>query len=242
MIMSTLKIGSNRKKKLQEIQRETGYLFNDETIVNQALIHRSYANEFKQKKIYDNERLEFLGDSVLGLVVSNYLFNEYRELTEGELSKYRANLVCEESLHKMAGTLNLGKYLLLGKGEEANGGRNRPSILADALEALIGGIYLDGGMAAAQRFIILRFFNEDTFEQEEVSKKDFKTTFQEKIQKLGYGEIEYRITKEWGPDHDKNFEVEIIVENRTFEKGKGKTKKEAEQEAAQKSIRKIEQG
>ncbi len=240
--MSTLKIGSNRKKKLQKFQRETGYLFNDETILNQALLHRSYANEFKRDKVYDNERLEFLGDSVLGLVVSNHLFNEYRELTEGELSKYRANLVCEESLSKIAVSLELGEYLLLGKGEEANGGRQRPSILADALEAFIGGVYLDGGMAAVQRFIILRFFNEDTFEQGEVAKKDFKTTFQEMIQKLGYGEIEYRIIREWGPDHDKNFEVEIKVGSRTFEKGAGKTKKEAEQQAANNSIQKIKQG
>ena len=239
--MSTLKIGSNRKKKLQKIQRETGYIFNDETILNQALIHRSYANEFKRDKIYDNERLEFLGDSVLGLVVSNFLFNEYRELTEGELSKYRANLVCEESLSKIATSLELGEYLLLGKGEEANGGRQRPSILADALEALIGGMYLDGGMAATQRFIILRFFNEDTFEQEKISKKDYKTSFQEEIQKLGYGDIEYRIVREWGPDHDKNFEVEVKVGRRTFEKGEGKTKKEAEQQAARNSIKKIEE-
>ncbi len=239
--MSPLKIGVNRKKKLQKIQRETGYIFNDETILNQALIHRSYANEWKRSKVEDNERLEFLGDSVLGLVVSNFLFNEYRHLSEGELSKYRANLVCEESLSKIADSLELGDYLLLGKGEAANGGKKRPSILADALEAFIGGIYLDGGLTAAQRFIVLRFFNEDTFEQEEVSKKDFKTTFQETIQKLGYGEIEYRITREWGPDHDKNFEVEINVGPRTFAKGSGKTKKEAEQQAAHNSIQKIQQ-
>lgn len=240
--MSSLKIGSNRKKKLQKIQREIGYLFNNEKILNQALVHRSYANEFKRDKVYDNGRLEFLGDSVLGLVVSNYLFNEYRELTEGELSKYRSNLVCEESLSEIANNLKLGEYLLLGRGEEASGGRKRSSILADALEALIGGIYLDGGMAAAQRFIVLRFFHEDTFERERISKKDYKTTFQEKIQKLGYGEIEYRITREWGPDHDKNFEVKVIAGSQTFEKGSGKTKKEAEQQAAQNSIEKIEQG
>ncbi len=240
--MSSLKIGSNRKKKLQKIQREIGYLFNDEKTLNQALVHRSYANEFRRGQVSDNERLEFLGDSVLGLVVSNYLFNQYRELSEGELSKYRSNLVCEESLSKIANRFNLGEYLLLGKGEEANGGRQRPSILADALEALIGGIYVDGGMAAVQRFIVLRFFDRETFEKEEISRKDYKTTFQEKIQKLGYGEIEYRIVREWGPDHDKSFEVEIRVGGRIFEKGKGKTKKEAEQQAAQNSIRKIEQG
>lgn len=240
--MSSLKIGFNRKKKLQEIQREIGYLFNDENILNQALVHRSYANEFKRGQVYDNERLEFLGDSVLGLVVSNYLFNQYRELSEGELSKYRSNLVCEESLSNVANRFSLGEYLLLGKGEIANGGRKRPSILADALEALIGGIYLDGGMGAVQPFIVLRFFDRDTFEKEKISRKDFKTAFQEKIQKLGYGEIEYRIIREWGPDHDKNFEVEIAVGGKTFEKGKGKTKKEAEQQAAENSIRKIEQG
>lgn len=239
--MSPLKIGSDRKNKLQKLQRETGYQFTDEGILNHALVHRSYANEFKQRKAEDNERLEFLGDSVLGLAVSNFLFNKYRDVTEGELSKYRSNLVREEHLSKIANTIALGDYLLLGKGEEANGGRKRSSILADALEAFIGAIYLDGGMAAAREFIVLRFFDEDTFEQKEISKKDYKTTFQEKIQKLGYGEIEYRITKEWGPDHDKNFEVEIKVGDKTFGKGTGKTKKEAEQEAANNGIRKIKQ-
>lgn len=240
--MSPQKIEANRKKQLQKLQQATDYRFKDEFLLNQALVHRSYANEYKRRRVEDNERLEFLGDSVLGLAVSNYLFNEYQNLTEGELSKYRSNLVCEESLSRIADMLDLGKYLLLGKGEEANGGRSRTSILADALEAFIGALYLDGGMETAQEFIVLHFFDADTFEQKEVSKKDYKTTFQEKIQKLGYGEIEYRTIREWGPDHDKSFEVQIKVGDRTFGKGSGKTKKEAEQEAARNSIRKIEQG
>lgn len=239
--MTGVKIGSKRKKELQKLQRTIGYLFNNESLLNQSLVHRSYANENIASKVYDNERLEFLGDSVLGMVVSNFLFNEYRKLSEGELSKYRAKIVCEESLAEIGRGFQLGEYVLLGKGERANGGKTRNSILADTLEALIGAMYLDGGMTPVQRFVLQNFFSQGRFEKVPDELKDHKTMLQEIVQKNGKEPVAYRVIREWGPDHDKRFEVQVLLGERAIGQGIGKTKKEAEQQAAYKGIREISQ-
>ncbi len=237
--MTGVKIGSKRKKELQKLQKTIGYLFNNESLLNQSLVHRSYANEQSTLEVYDNERLEFLGDSILGMIVSNFLFNEYRKLSEGELSKYRAKIVCEESLAEIGKAFHLGEYVLLGKGERSNGGKTRNSILADTLEALIGAMYLDGGMAPVQRFVLQCFFSEGRFEKVPEDLKDHKTMLQEIVQKNGKEPIAYHVVREWGPDHDKRFEVQVLVGGKVIGTGTGKTKKEAEQQAAFMGIRGI---
>ena len=218
---------------IAELEQIIGYTFKDKGIIKQALSHSSYANE---RKIPggSNERLEFLGDSVLSIVVSEHLYTNLN-VAEGELTKLRASLVCEKSLHIFAQQINLGKYLLLGKGEENTGGRERPSILADAFEAVIAAIYLDGGFEPAKKHI-LRFMPQDIRHHAKPVFSDFKTILQEVVQKNPEEKVEYILAGEDGPDHDKRFVVEVCLNSNVIGKGKGKSKKEAEQLAAKEAL------
>ncbi len=210
-----------------------GYKFKNKKYMNIALTHSSYANESKEK-ITHNERQEFLGDAVLSIVVSDFLFN-HSHLAEGDLTKLRAAIVCEKSLYRFALKINLGKYLQLGKGEDMNGGRERPSILADAFEAVIAAIYLDGGMEPAANFILP--FVKDALENEKrLSFKDYKTILQEIIQQNPEEKLSYVLVKEEGPDHDKTFEVEVHLNSNVIGKGMAGSKKEAEQFAAKEAL------
>jgi len=229
-----------RKIQLQELQSEIGYNFNNINLLNRALTHSSYANEHKKLNMTFNERLEFLGDSVLSVIVSDFIFTKYIEYPEGELTKLRATVVCEPSLAFVAKKLKLGRYLLLGKGEEATGGRDRVSILADALEALIGSIYLDGKLKSAKTFI-LKYLSEiiENAVQGGDLFIDYKTQLQETLQKTTKSKIEYRVIKEEGPDHNKIFHMEVMVDEDILGNGIGKSKKESEQNAAKTALDKI---
>ena len=210
------------------------YEFKDKKLMKTAISHSSYANENKSSR-ESNERLEFLGDSVLSLVVSKYLFEHFSHLPEGELTKIRASLVCEQSLYGFALELGLGQYLLLGKGEDASGGRERPSILSDAFEAVIAAIYLDSGFDAAQRHI-LRFIPADVG-AEKAAFNDYKTMLQEIIQQNPEERVEYFLTDSKGPDHAKIFVVEVRLNSNVIGRGEGHSKKQAEQNAAREALK-----
>ena len=223
-------------RKQLEFQEVIGYQFQTPGLLSQALTHSSYANEKHMKKGSDNERLEFLGDAVLEIVSSEFLYLNYPKLPEGDLTKMRASLVCEPTLAFCTRQLNLGDYLLLGKGEDMTGGRKRKSILSDALEAVIGAIYLDGGFASAKEFI-LKFILTD-IEHKQLF-YDSKTILQEIVQ-AGYNEeLNYQLIREEGPDHDKHFMVEAWIGEMLIGKGEGHTKKAAEQEAAYQALLKL---
>ena len=213
------------------------YRFKEGALLSQALTHSSYANEKRLNKEKNNERLEFLGDAVLELVISEYVFQEYKELPEGDLTKLRASIVCEPTLSACARDLNLGEYLLLGKGEDGSGGRERNSILSDALEAMIGAIYLDGGFTNAKEFIY-------TFILSQVKNKelffDSKTILQEIVQINNNQKIRYKLISEEGPDHNKTFTIAVFIGNDEIGCGVGRTKKAAEQEAAYQAIQKLQ--
>ena len=210
------------------LKEKLGYEFKNEEYLITALTHSSYANEAKLRE--SNERQEFLGDAVLALVVSDYLFQRYR-MAEGDLTRVRATIVCEKSLCVFAEEIGLGQALLLGKGEEQTGGRERPSILADAFEALIAAIYLDGGLAAAEEFI--RPFAERSLRGEaQPGLNDYKTLLQEIVQKNPGEQLSYRLARETGPDHDKCFVAEVLLNSNVIGKGQGRSKKAAEQDAA----------
>ncbi len=211
-----------------------GYKFRDRSLIEHALTHSSYANE-KKLPGGSNERLEFLGDSVLSIVVSEYLYTHLSHIAEGELTKLRASLVCEKSLHIFAQKIQLGDYLRLGKGEENTGGRERPSILADAFEAVIAAIYLDGGFEPVSRHI-LRFMPEDIQYKKKPVFNDFKTILQEIVQKNPEEKVEYVLVGEEGPDHNKRFVVEVCLNSNVIGRGKGRSKKEAEQLAAKEAL------
>ena len=217
-----------------ELEQEIGYVFQNKDLIYEALSHSSYANE-KKKQRHSNERLEFLGDSVLSVVVSQYLFEHYKDLPEGELTKIRAALVCEKSLHKFALKIHLGDYLLLGKGEAHTGGRERPSILADAFEAVIAAVYLDGGLEAA-RTHIQHFIPKTLPENRSMLFGDYKTALQEIIQKNPEEKVDYQLVEESGPDHSKTFVVEVRLNSNVIGRGTGKSKKEAEQMAAKEAL------
>ena len=219
---------------LNEFQSKIGYTFKNQHLLEQALTHSSYANEKHMKKHSDNERLEFLGDAVLEIVSSEFLFINYPQKPEGELTKLRASIVCEPTLALCTKPLDLGKYLRLGRGEDHTGGRKRKSILSDALEAVIGAIYLDGGFTNAKEFV-LRFIMTD-IENKQLF-YDSKTILQEIVQENGTQPVEYILTKEEGPDHNKNFTVEARVNGKVMGQGSGHTKKAAEQAAAYQAIR-----
>ena len=217
------------------LQKKIGYHYRDEEKLIQALTHRSYINELKVNNgRQHNERMEFLGDAVLELVVSDYLYQKYDEISEGKLSKQRAALVCEPSLAACARSLGIGACLCLGKGESLTGGRERDSILSDALEALIGSIYLDSGLEEAGRFI-----HEEILQrlQDEGRFVDSKSRLQEFIQNHDSGELRYEVIKTEGPDHRKKYTVQAVWNDKRLETGTGSSKKAAEQEAAAKSLR-----
>lgn len=220
---------------MTDLQNKIGYQFKNPALLNEALTHSSYANEHKSQHIKYNERLEFLGDSVLSIVVSDYIYKNCPELPEGELTKLRASLVCEKSLYEFAKKIDLGKCLILGKGERNNGGADRPSILSDAFEALIAAIYIDGGIEPASKHI-LNFVIPAIKNSKKKKINDYKTTLQEIIQKNPGEKLEYVLVKESGPDHNKHFVVEVHLNSNVIGKGGGRSKKEAEQQAAREAL------
>ncbi|MBQ2286794.1 MAG: ribonuclease III [Clostridia bacterium] len=216
------------------LEEKLGYKFKNIDLLKNALTHSSYANEVRSG-FSSNERLEFLGDSVLSIVVSDYIYKHYPNMPEGELTKLRASLVCEKSLCTFSRELNLGDYLMLGKGEEKGGGRERDSILADAFEAVLAAIYLDGGMEPARRHVMNFVLRELQHTDDEVF-KDYKTALQEIIQRNPEETVSYILTGESGPDHDKEFTVEVRLNSNVIGKGTGKNKKRAEQMAAKEAL------
>jgi len=229
----------HRREELRGLEEDIGYLFEMPSLLDQALTHKSWANEAGSGAV-DNERLEFLGDAVLDVVVSRLLYSASPPLSEGEMSKIRAFLVKEESLERIAQSFALGKYLRLGRGEELTGGRGKPSILADALEALIAAIYLDGGFHMAFAFVEGILGSAVAEAGTGGMDRDYKTRLQELCQ-ARYGRAPgYRLTGESGPDHDKEFEVEIWLGSRHLGRGRGRSKKEAEQRAAEDALGMLE--
>lgn len=220
-------------RSIYQLQDTIHYRFHNPLFLEVALTHSSYANEVKHQLKY-NERQEFLGDAVLSIIVSDYLFNNYT-VPEGELTKLRAALVCEKSLDVMAKEIHLGDYLRLGKGEEMTGGRTRPSIIADAFEALIAAIYLDGGIESARKFV-LPFVIDMLDHEESLSFKDYKTMLQEIIQQNPEEKLVYQLVDEKGPDHDKRFVVEVMLNSNMIGRGEGRSKKTAEQMAAKEAL------
>ena len=220
-------------KKLLELEQRIGYKFENFDLLVKAMTHSSYANEHRYEKKENNERLEFLGDAVLELISSDYLFAKYPETPEGVLTKKRASMVCEPTLALCAREIPLGDYLLLGKGEDATGGRKRDSIVSDAMEALIGAIYLDGGFANAKEFVHHFILND--IEHKKLF-YDSKTILQEQIQSETEEPIHYELVKEEGPDHNKRFTVNVVLGEKVLGSGSGRTKKAAEQEAAYRAL------
>ena len=214
---------------LEDFQAKIGYFFKDIALLQHALVHSSYANENNMSKEENNERLEFLGDAVLEIVTSDFLYHHYKEMLEGELTRFRASIVCEPTLAGFSKEIDLGRYLLLGKGEENSGGRSRTSVLSDSVEALIGAIYLDGGIESARNFICSTLLKN-------VEKRklfvDSKTHLQELVQKNSDKAVEYVVIEEKGPDHDKVFRVAVMHKGVVLGEGMGRSKKSAEQEAA----------
>lgn len=219
-----------------DLEKKIAYTFRDKSLIQQALTHSSYANEHGLTKLGSNERLEYLGDAVLELISSEFFYHTYPKKPEGELTKLRASFVCEPALSHIAEEIGLPVFILLGKGEERTGGRKRPSIVSDAFEALIGAIYLDGGFASAKEFIY-RFVLNDVEEKEFFY--DSKTILQEEVQKKADTKIEYRIVAERGPDHDKEFEICLLVDDIELGRAKANSKKNAEQRAAYEALKKL---
>lgn len=225
------------KNNLYALQDNLNYKFKDINLLSLAMTHSSYANEHKMGIVENNERLEFLGDAILNLVVSQYLYKKYPNHPEGELTKIRAKVVCESSLAYAAKKIEIGKFLLLGKGEESTGGRDRESILADAAEAIVGAIYMDSDFETTNR-ALLRNFEFDIVHA--VAKGDlfidYKTELQEIVQKNGKSTMEYRVNKEEGPDHNKMFYMDVVVNDEVIGIGRGRNKKDAEQMAAKEAL------
>ncbi len=219
---------------MKEFEEKLHYHFKDSRYLKTALTHSSYANENRLPE-KSNERLEFLGDSILGLVVADYLFRNFPDIPEGELTKKRAALVCEKACCGFSRQIGVGKYLLLSHGEQNSGGRTRSSILADAFESITAAIYLDGGMGEARSFV-LRFVLPLLKDSKPKTFKDYKTLLQEIVQKNPEEQLEYLLTGESGPDHDKHFTVEVRLDNNIVGKGGGRSKKEAEQQAAREAL------
>lgn len=229
------------KKELERLASKLSYTFNDIDILLHSVVHRSFLNERGDQNIENNERLEFLGDAVLSTVVSHLLIKRFPDADEGMLSKFRAKLVNENTLAKLAMDIELGSHLLLGKGEELTGGRGKPSILSDAYEAVIAAVYLDGGFEAAFSLVSRQFY----ILMQEISvteaSKDYKTELQEQTQEMFKVAPGYRLISETGPEHNKVFEVEVLINGERFGRGHGKAKKEAEQQAAMEGLEKIKE-
>ncbi len=225
------------KDKLSLFEKNIDYTFKDRKFLITALTHSSYANENKMKITENNERLEFLGDAIINAIVSQYLFKKYLNYPEGELTKIRAKVVCEPSLAFIARKIDLGNYILLGKGEEATGGRERDSILADASEALIGAIYMDSDFSTTESLLLKKFEADLVYA---VAKGalfiDYKTDLQEDLQRVSKNKIEYKVEREEGPDHNKIFYINVLVNDRVVGTGSGRNKKEAEQMAAKDAL------
>ncbi len=231
----------NRNRQLDKLQAVLGIRFRDRSLLGKALVHRSYLNEH-HPDISDNERLEYLGDSVLGLVVNEYLFSHYENYREGELAKIKSVVVSEEVLSMVASEIDLGSYLLMGKGEEATGGRERKSILADTVEAIIGACYLDSGLKYARKFILHMLRNHIDRIDHMTYQRDPKTALQEYVQKKYKDRPVYKVLEETGPDHSKEFVVGLIVNGKQLVTGSGCSKRKAEMEAAGSALEKIESG
>ncbi len=224
------------KANLDEFQTRIGYRFDDIRLLETAFTHSSYANENKASDVSCNERLEFLGDSVLNLIVTNHVFANFSDLAEGEMTRIRASVVCEQALKEAAAVMGIGDLLRLGKGEEITGGRSRPSILADAFEAVVGAIYIDGGFEQAQKVVLSQLEGFIKSSARGTGRTDYKTRLQEVLQKHGDARIDYIVTDETGPDHNKEFQTEVRCDGKVLGAGKGKSKKEAEQAAAQNAL------
>jgi ribonuclease-3 len=222
---------------IKDLEEAIGYRFRNLSLLQNALSHSSYANERYHDSLMSNERLEFLGDSILGMLVADHLYRNFPDRPEGELTRMRADMVCERTLAKVANGLNLGEHLLLGKGEEQGGGRNRNSILADAVESVIAACYLDGGMDAAVQFV--QKFILVNVPVTRMHNMDYKTALQERVQQKKNQVLAYRLVGESGPDHDKQFAVEVTLNGNVVGSGVGSSKKRAEQDAARVAIEKI---
>ena len=225
---------------MRELEKKLNYTFRDPGLLGEALSHSSYATEHRSAGLRSNERLEFLGDSVLGFVTAEFLFLQHPDLPEGDLTRIRAALVCEQSLYEVARKLDLGRYLKLGRGEEAGGGRERTSILADATEAVFAAVYLDGGIGAASTLIHRVLLDAEKEEVVEERRRDYKTALQELVQRQADQVLTYRMIGEEGPDHDKTFLAEVLLNGTQVGTGSGHSKKEAEQSAAKAALRKLE--
>ena len=222
---------------IKDLESAIGYRFKNITLLQNALTHSSYANERWHNSLLSNERLEFLGDAILGMTVAKYLYQTFPDRPEGELTRMRADMVCEQTLAKVAARIELGKHLLLGNGEEQGGGRTRNSILADAVESVIAASYLDGGMEAAQKFIEQFILVEVPVKQ--LHNADYKTALQELIQQKKNQVLSYTLVGESGPDHDKQFDVEVKLNGKVVGTGSGSSKKRAEQAAAHAALEKL---
>lgn len=223
---------------MDELEKKLSYVFKDKALLRTALNHSSYANEHRAWGIASNERLEFLGDSVLGQVVATHLYLNCPDMPEGQMTRLRAELVCEQSLFEVAKALELGKYICLGRGEENSGGRNRESILADAVEAVIAALYLDGGIDEAKAFIDRVILSDKDKLRSRVA-SDWKTAIQELVQHNPSSKLTYELESESGPDHNKTFTVSVRLDGRVLGTGSGRTKKEAEQNAAKSGLREL---
>ncbi len=227
----------DEESRIKELEDRIGYRFQEKALVREALTHSSYANERSIRKINCNERLEFLGDAVLEQTSSIYLFQQYPKAAEGQLSKIRASLVCESALAAVAEKIGLGDLIFLGKGEKANGGGRKPSVVADAVEALIGALYLDGGEKAANNFIMQYILTD--IQEKAKAFIDYKSELQELVQSGNYGTICYQVTGEYGPEHEKEFEVELMIDQKKVSLGRGRNKKAAEQMAAFEALKNL---
>jgi ribonuclease III len=228
-------------KEIKELQSALVLTFRNSNLLKQAFTHSSYVNEHRMASFQDNERLEFLGDAVLELTVSEFLYEIHPHRSEGELTKLRASIVCEPSLVQFAENLKFGEYVLLGKGEEMTGGRTRPSLLADVFESFIGALYLDQGLPAVQSFLRQHVFPSITASRSQLV-VDFKTQLQEYTQQRNLGVLEYRIVDERGPAHEREFVSEVYMDDKHLGKGAGRSKKEAEQGAASQALQKLQAG
>ncbi|MDR1467217.1 MAG: ribonuclease III [Oscillospiraceae bacterium] len=223
-----------RSVNYKELEKRIGHKFKNRSYIASAITHSSYANETKDRR-QSNERLEFLGDSVLGLIVSDYIFSNYPSLPEGQLTKLRSSLVCEKALHEFSKSINLGEFLIMSRGERASGGHELPSILADAFEAVVAAVYLDGGINVARNFVF-RFILPQMEKPTIQTYNDYKTILQEMIQRKPCEKLDYEMVGQEGPDHAKRFWAQVKLNEQIVGKGEGKSKKEAQQCAAKEAI------